>query len=157
MIDKLQKPVYLYTAFRIVLPGDIMKAIRDILEDELFYTGEVLQSRYEMIRAWRMYDITQEEAAQMFGYSLSNFKRLWKRYREDGALGLLDRNPGPRSRRNSTERARQRIVQLREEDMNIYEIADIITQEGVPISYGTVNRVLREEGYLKKTRSSEKT
>lgn len=127
------------------------------MEDELFYTGEVLQSRYEMIRAWRMYDITQEEAAQMFGYSLSNFKRLWKRYREDGALGLLDRNPGPRSRRNSTERARQRIVQLREEDMNIYEIADIITQEGVPISYGTVNRVLREEGYLKKTRSSEKT
>lgn len=134
-----------------------MNAHRTILEDEVFYIGDDIQRRYEMIRAWRISDITQEVAAHMFGDSLPNFKRLWKRYQEKGILGLFDKKPGPRSRRESTERARQRVTKLREMDMNIYEIAETLTQEGTPISYGTVNRVLKEEGYLKKTRAKKKT
>ena len=129
-----------------------MKEIRKVLDDKIFYTGEDLQRKYEMIRAWRMYDITQEEAAHMFGYGVPNFKRLWKRYREEGILGLLNRTPGPKSRRGTTEELRERILELREQDMNIYEIADAITKQNIPISYGTVNRVLKDEGYSKKTK-----
>ena len=149
---KLHKSIYLLMGFALHYLGEIMKEIRTILEDEIFYTGEDVQRRYEMIRAWRMYDITQEEAAHMFGYGLPNFKRLWKRFQEEGILGLSNKKPGPKSRRETTEEVRERILELRDQDMNIYEIADTISRERTPISYGTVNRVLKEEGYSKKTK-----
>jgi transposase len=151
MFYKLHKSIYLLIGFVLHYISEIMRKIRTILEDEIFYTGEDVQRRYEMIRAWRMYNISQEEAARMFGYGLPNFKRLWKRFQEAGILGLSNKKPGPKSRRETTEEVRERILELREQDMNIYEIADSITKEGTPISYGTVNRVLKEGGHSKKT------
>lgn len=123
-----------------------------ILEDEEFYRGDDVQRRYEMLRAWRTTSLTQQQAAEEFGESVHNFKRLWKRFKEEGMVGLFDRKPGPKSRRDATERRRDRIVELKEEGMTIYDIADTLSEEGASISYGTVNRVLTEEGYSKKTR-----
>ena len=134
-----------------------MTNIEDLLQDKEFYLGEDIQRRYEMLRAWKLGDFTQKEAAETFGYSLPNFKRIWKRYKKEGIRGLFDKKPGPKFRSKTTEKARPRIIELRKQDMNIYEIADAITKEGLPISYGTVNRVLKEEGYFKKTREKKET
>lgn len=123
-----------------------------IQEDEEFYRGDDVQRRYEMLRAWRTTSLTQQQAAEEFGESVHNFKRLWKRFKEEGMVGLFDRKPGPRSRSDTTERRRDRIVELREEGMNVYDIADTLSGEGPSISHATVNRVLTEEGYSKKTR-----
>jgi len=133
-----------------------MKRIDYLLNHKEFYIGDDIQRKYEMIRAWKVDGSTQKEAAKAFNYSLPNFKRIWKRFKEEGMSGLMNKRPGPQSRRESTESVREEIIQFRKQNMNIYEIADKITQESIPISYGTVNRVLKDIGYPKKTKSKEK-
>ena len=147
----------LINVFYITIICDIMKGIDYLLNHKEFYIGDDIQRRYEMIRAWKVDGSTQKEAAKAFNYSLPNFKRIWKRFKEEGMSGLMNKRPGPQSRRESTESVIEKIIQFRKQDMNIYEIADTITKEGNPISYGTVNRVLKEEGYLKKTREKKQT
>lgn len=123
-----------------------------ILEDKEFYRGDDVQRRYEMLRAWRTTPLTQQQVADECGESVHNFRRLWKRFKEEGMVGLFDRKAGPKSRRDATERRRGRMVELREQGMNVYEIAETLSQEGASISHATVDRVLTEEGYSKKTR-----
>ena len=142
--------------FYITIICDIMKRIDYLLNHKEFYIGDDIQRKYEMIRAWKVDGSTQKEAAKAFNYSLPNFKRIWKRFKEEGMSGLMNKRPGPQSRRESTESVREEIIQFRKQNMNIYEIADKITQESIPISYGTVNRVLKDIGYPKKTKSKEK-
>lgn len=132
-----------------------MNDIKKLLKDKTFYTDDPVQRRYEMLRAWRISGLTQKEAAKAFNYSSQNLKKVWTKYKQKGILGLIDLKKGPKSRRDKTKNAEPRIIELRtKDDMSINEIEEKLTKEKMGVSYGTVNRVLKDHNLPKKKRRS---
>ena len=57
-------------------------------------------------------ELKQSEAAELLGLSYRQTKRLQKRYREEGAKGLVHRNAGRRSQHSKPERLREKALEL---------------------------------------------
>jgi len=57
-------------------------------------------------------DLTQREAAERLGVSYRQLKRLYRRYRKQGAKGLVHGNVGRRSHRAKASRLRRRVLGL---------------------------------------------
>jgi len=80
------------------------------------------------------------------------YEIAWDKNRWDG---LKEKKKGPKSKSKRTEELEKRVLTIRfkspEKDM--YEITDILTEEGYNISARSIARVLSEHGVtLKKTR-----
>lgn len=74
-------------------------------------------SEKEMDRAGVLARVASEElrvrnASELMRVSYRQAKRLWKRYREQGAAGLRHGNAGRRSNRAHTERFRRKVLRL---------------------------------------------
>jgi transposase len=57
-------------------------------------------------------ELKQSEAAELLGLSYRQTKRLQKRYREEGATGLVHRNAGRRSHHSKPEGLREKALEL---------------------------------------------
>jgi len=57
-------------------------------------------------------ELTQIEAAEVLGVSYRQVKRIYRRYREEGAKGLVHRSAGKPSNRARPAKERQRIIGL---------------------------------------------
>ena len=89
----------------------------------------------------------------MFNYSVESLRKVWKSFQKNGIAGIQDRQKGPRGRRETTKKAEARILELREkEDLSIHEIEERLKEENKGVSYGTVNRVLKDHNLPKKKR-----
>lgn len=114
-----------------------------------------LQRRYELVRELKLSDSPKEEICARYEYSRVMghlYETAWDKNRWDG---LKDKKKGPKSKSRRTEKLEKRVLAIRfkspEKDM--YEITDILTEEGYDISARSVSRVLSEHGVtLKKTR-----
>ncbi|MDI6688711.1 MAG: hypothetical protein QME06_10885 [Desulfobacterales bacterium] len=114
-----------------------------------------LQRRYELVRELKLSDSPREDICAKYGYSRVMghlYGTAWDKNRWDG---LKDKKKGPKSKSRRTEKLERRVLAIRfkspEKDM--YEITNILTEEGYDISARTVSRVLSEHGVtLKKTR-----
>jgi transposase len=98
---------------------------------------------------------SKEDIYARYGYSRVMghlYETAWDKQRWDG---LKDKKKGPKSRSRRTEKLERRVLTIRfknpEKDM--YEITDILLEEGYIISARSVARVLSEHGVaLKKTK-----
>jgi len=104
-----------------------------------------------MIRAWRISGMTQKEAAKTFNYGVENLRKVWRRFQIDGISGIQEKQKGPQGRRENTKKAEARIIELREkENLSIHEIEKRLKKENKGVSYGTINRVLKDHNFPKK-------
>jgi len=116
---------------------------------------DYFQRRYELVRELKLSDSSKEEICAKYGYSRVMghlYETAWDKNRW---AGLKDKKKGPKSKSRRTEKLEKRVLAIRfkspEKDM--YEITDILTEEGYVISARSVARVLSEHGVtLKKTR-----
>jgi transposase len=137
-----------------------------LLMDELVIQGkkdkqfiidlnDPLQLRYELVRELKLSGSPKEEICTKFRYSRVMghlYETAWDKNRWDG---LKEKKKGPKRKPKRTEDLENRILAIRfkhpEKDM--YEITDILTEEGYHISARSVARVLLEHGVaLKKTK-----
>jgi transposase len=68
--------------------------------------------RVEVLARVRSGQLRVVDAAVLMGVSYRQGKRLWKRYREEGAAGLKHRSAGRRSHRAYAEKFRQKVLGL---------------------------------------------
>src|SRR5260370_676371 len=68
--------------------------------------------RVEVLARVKSKELKVEDAASLMGVSYRQAKRLWKRYREEGAKGLRHRGAGGVSARAKPARFRQRVMKL---------------------------------------------
>jgi transposase len=69
-------------------------------------------SRVEVLSRVKEGDLKLVDAANLMGVSYRQGKRLWKRYREEGAAGLQHRSAGRRSNRAKPEKFREKVLRL---------------------------------------------
>jgi transposase len=73
-------------------------------------TGEL--ARVEVLARIRSKQLRIVDASQLMGVSYRQAKRLWKRYREEGAAGLKHRSAGRRSNHARESKFRKKVLQL---------------------------------------------
>ncbi len=66
--------------------------------------------RVEVLARVKRRDLKVADAASLVEVSYRQAKRLWKRYREEGAAGLQHRSAGCRSNRAHDEKFRQKVL-----------------------------------------------
>ena len=109
-----------------------------------------MHRRYEALRASFAEGLPAKRVAQTFGYSIHTVNALRRDF-SSGALGpfFLPLQRGPSARRASTEHSRERIIELRKLNYSITEIEERLTREGKDVSFSTIGKVLKEEGFAR--------
>src|SRR5438128_53088 len=96
---------------------------------------------------------SNQEAARQVKLSLSQFKRLRRRYLVQGAEGLIHGNRGQPSRRRLATSTRERIVELLQSPQvrfNDCHVRDLVREAGMTVSAETVRQIRRSLGLLPK-------
>jgi transposase len=69
-------------------------------------------ARVEVLARVRSKQLRVVDAHRLLGVSYRQAKRLWKRYREEGAAGLQHRSAGRSSNHGHKKKFRQKVLQL---------------------------------------------
>ena len=125
--------------------------------DFMIYLEDSLQRRYELVRELKLSAEPKKAICNKYGYSRImgyHYERGWDEQRWEG---LKDKPKGPKEKRIRTEEVEKRILEIRfkKPEKDMYDIADVLKDEGYEISARSIARVLSEHGVtLKKRRKS---
>jgi transposase len=108
--------------------------------------AEATQRRYEALRAYLHDGLPASEAARRFGYTETSLASMARDFRAGRRDFFLTAKPGPKSA-PTKDAARERIIELRQHGRSAYEIAAVLTAEGIALNRTGVAEVLAEEGF----------
>lgn len=111
--------------------------------------------QYEALRAHFVEGLRQADAAKRFGYSVGSFRVLCHGFRQDPQRPFFVDRRRVRRRRDTTDRARERVVALRKQNLSIYDIAHGLAEEGTKLSAPAIAAMLRDEGFARLPRRTE--
>jgi hypothetical protein len=104
------------------------------------------QRQYEALRAYLVEGVGRDETAARFGYTPTTMASLVRDFRA-GQLEFFGPRALARRRSPAKERARARIVELRQAGHSAPEISAALTAEGMALNRTGVAEVLAEEGF----------
>ena len=117
--------------------------------------------RVEVLARVKSKELKVGDAASLVGVSYRQAKRLWKRYREEGAKGLKHRSAGRVSARAKPEKFRRRVMKLVQEKYGESEgerfgptlaAEPLASEDGMRIDAETLRRWMLAEGLWKRRR-----
>src|SRR5713101_9666730 len=117
--------------------------------------------RVEVLARVRHHQLRVVDAATLLRVSYRHAKRLWKRYREQGAAGLKHRSAGRTSARAKPVRFRQRVMKLVREKYGEGEgerfgptlaAEHLASEDGMRIDAETLRRWMLAEGLWSRRR-----
>lgn len=106
------------------------------------------QRQYEALRAYFVDKLPSVEAARRFGYSPGSFRVLCCDFRRNPGRPFFV-EPRQQPRRAKTERLRERIVELRKNNLSIYDISRALAQDDVVRSPAAIASILGQEGFAR--------
>jgi len=119
-----------------------------------FLTPENSNHRqYEALRAYFVERLPASEVAQRFGYTVGSLHQLAHQFRQDPHRQFFA-EPS-RSGVKPDDAVRQQIVQLRKQNLSIYDISEALKRENIQRSSVAVASVLKEEGFAKLPRRAD--
>jgi len=107
--------------------------------------ADVVQRRYEALRAYFVEEASAEEVGARFGYSPATVHQLAAELRAGRTSFFRSSKPGPKGPRK-TATIRDRVLVLRSQDRSVTEIAAALGAQGDPVSAQTVWAILKAEG-----------
>jgi transposase len=112
---------------------------------DLILMGNRDARRLGLIQAALQGKVTNREGAAALGLSVRQFRRLRIRVREAGARGVVHGNRGRPSSRRLAEAVRARVIELLtgEVKVNDHHLAELVSDEGLPVSPASVRRERR--------------
>src|SRR5262245_3879694 len=105
--------------------------------------------QYEALRAYFVEGLSGVEAARRFGYTAGSFRVLVHQFRRDPDRAFfIPPAKGPRAAPKA-DPLRDRIVELRKQNLSIYDISRVLHDEGRPLGPVAVSQVLKAEGFAR--------
>jgi len=111
--------------------------------------------QYEAVRAFIIEGKTAAEIAKQFGYAINNIYTLIR----DAKAGNLDLFPEVVKgikRRHTPDAVQEKIIEYRNKNLSIIDISKKLADEKIKISMKTIERILREAGFEKLQRRTDK-
>jgi transposase len=109
--------------------------------------------QYETLRAYFVERLPAAEVAKRFGYSVGSVHQLVHQFRQNPQRQFFA-EPSPRGVK-ADDAVRRKIVQLRKQNLSIYDIRDALKKENIQRSAVAVANVLKEEGFAKLPRRAD--
>lgn len=104
--------------------------------------------QYETLRYYYLEPVTQKQAAERFGYKLSSFQTIIKRFKRGEIVFFPPKKKGPKERQ-TPDVIKERIINMRKMNMSSPDIYDSLKNDGTPIGIRTIERILKDEGFSK--------
>jgi len=126
-----------------------ISAPKDLSECRKFFIepGGPKQRIYEALRAYFVDGRPPKQVARDFGYTVGSFHVLCHHFRRDpDPAFFVAPHHGPQSQPKKSA-AREAIVGLRKQNHSVYEISEILKEQGIPLSPTAIREVLKEEGF----------
>lgn len=113
---------------------------------------DLLQKRYEFIREAALSKKPVAEVCKKYGLSRDMYYYYRRKFDEGGLIALQEEKTGPQQPHKIGKELENRIVGMKfeEPELNIYQLAYRLKNEGYDISPRSVSRVLAEFGLTKK-------
>ena len=111
--------------------------------------------QYEALRAYFVEAIPSAEAAKRFGYTPGSFRVLCHGFRRDPHRAFflpVMKGPQASAKRSAT---REKVIELRKQNLSIYDISLALQQEDQRLSPAAVARLLQEAGFAKLPRRAD--
>lgn len=111
--------------------------------------------QYEALRAYFVEGLASAEAAKRFGYTPGSFRVLCHGFRQDPHRSFflpVLKGPQASAKRNTT---REKVIELRKQNLSIYDISRALQQEHRGLSPAAVARLLKEAGFAKLPRRAD--
>lgn len=109
--------------------------------------------QYEALRAYFVEQLPGPEVARRFGYTPGSLQQLVHQFRQrpDRSFFIEPTRPGVKA----DEAVRKQIVQLRKQNLSVYDISEALKKEGAARTPVAVSQVLRQEGFVKLPRRGD--
>jgi transposase len=105
--------------------------------------------QYEALRAYFVEGLSSEEAAKRFGYTPGSFRVLCHQFRQNPHREFfLAPAKGPQ-KAPTIDRARQEVIELRKQNLSIYDISRALKEAGSELSPAAISIILKEEGFAR--------
>ena len=139
--------------FYILCISDLINTIKELCTmSKKYFLDPIdpMQKRYEALRASFVDELSAEQVANHFGYSIHTVNALRRDFKS-GSLPPFFRplKKGPKQRRSPTLDAKDRIIELRKQNYSIDEIEEVLIREKCDITAKTIHQVLKEEGFAR--------
>jgi transposase len=105
-----------------------------------------VQRRYEALRAFLYEGLSAQQVAERFGYTVQTVRTMVRDLRAGRRDFFVTPKPGPKHAPGKAA-ARDRIVELRRQELSIDEIATVLRQEGTPLNRTGISEILTEQGF----------
>jgi hypothetical protein len=108
---------------------------------------------YEALRAYFVERLPGPEVAERFGYTVGSLHQLVHQFRQNPQRQFFVEPPRPGVK--ADDAVRRQIVQLRKQNLSIYDISDALKKAGTGRTPVAVAGVLKEEGFAKLPRRAD--
>jgi len=111
--------------------------------------------QYEALRAYFVEGLPSAESAARFGYTPGSFRVLCHGFRHHPQRAFflpVIKGPQVSAKRNTT---REKIIELRKQNLSIYDISRTLKEEDRRLSPAAVARLLKEAGFAKLPRRAD--
>jgi hypothetical protein len=122
---------------------------------QVFLTPQNAAHRqYEALRAYFVEHLPGPEVARRFGYTVGSLHQLCHQLRRQPNRKFFVEAPPPGAK--ADDAVRQRIVQLRKQNLSIYDISEALKKEDLARTPVAVATILRQEGFAKLPRRGDR-
>jgi transposase len=111
--------------------------------------------QYEAVRAFVVDNKPVSEIAELFNYSIATVYTLIKKAKS-GVLELFPEITSGAKRRHTSDDIQKKIIDYRNADLSIFDIQTKLKKDKINISVMTIDRILREIGFSKLPRRTNK-
>src|SRR5437667_10402685 len=111
--------------------------------------------QYEALRAYFVDQLPSAEAAARFGYTPGSFRVLCHEFRQNPQRAFF--LPVLKAAQASPQReaTREKVIELRKQNLSIYDISRLLQEEDRRLSPAAVARLLQEAGFAKLPRRAD--
>jgi transposase len=113
------------------------------------------QRKYDALRDYYLNELTQKDTARKYGYTTTSFQTIVRDFKKQKIVFFPPVKKGPK-RKQIAGPIQKKIIELRKKNHSIYEIRDILKQDGHSWSLDTIGRITRDEGFSKLPRRTKK-
>jgi len=146
-IDKYILTIYMLCIVNLI---NTIRRLCAMSKDFFLYPDNPMQKRYEALRASFVNGLNADEVAKKFGYSVHTINALRRDFKAGSLLPFFyPLIKGPKQRRPSTLKAKDRIIELRKQNYSIEEIEEVLLRERYDITAKTIYQVLKDEGFAR--------
>ena len=117
----------------------------DFENSDFFDRNDLVQVKYEMLRAVQKDGMAVKQAAKIYGFSRQTYYEIKENFQKDGMMGLIPKKPGPKGGYKMTSEVKEFLNGYLEENKSstIGEMCRALKEQmGVVISEKTISRFL---------------